>query len=39
VFGNILDKNSNIRWILENKRVYILKEELGTKPAFFYYFD
>jgi Fe-S-cluster-containing dehydrogenase component len=39
VFGNILDKSSNIRWILENKRVYILKEELGTKPAFFYYFD
>ena len=30
---------SNIRWILENKRVLILKEELGTKPAFFYYFD
>lgn len=39
VFGNILDPQSNIRWILENKRVYILKEELGTKPAFFYYFD
>ncbi len=39
VFGNILDESSNIRWILENKRVYILKEELGTKPAFFYYFD
>lgn len=39
VFGNILDPKSNIRWILENKRVYILKEELGTKPAFFYYFD
>lgn len=39
VFGNILDPESNIRWILENKRVYLLKEELGTKPAFFYYFD
>ncbi|OUT61822.1 MAG: 4Fe-4S ferredoxin [Rhodopirellula sp. TMED11] len=39
VFGNILDPESNIRWILENKRVYVLKEELGTKPAFFYYFD
>tara|TARA_A100001391_G_C4949558_1_gene246789 strand:- start:7 stop:633 length:627 start_codon:yes stop_codon:yes gene_type:complete len=39
VFGNILDPDSNIRWILENKRVYILKEEVGTKPAFFYYFD
>ncbi len=39
VFGNILDPESEIRWILENKRVYVLKEELGTKPSFFYYFD
>ena len=39
VFGNILDEDSNIRWILDNKRVYTLKEERGTKPAFFYYFD
>lgn len=39
VFGNILDPDSNIRWILENKRVYVLKEELGTKPSFFYFFD
>jgi Fe-S-cluster-containing dehydrogenase component len=39
VFGNILDPKSNIRWILENKRVYVLKEELGTKPSFFYFFD
>lgn len=39
VFGNILDPDSDIRWILENKRVYVLKEELGTKPSFFYFFD
>lgn len=39
VFGNILDPDSEIRWILENKRVYVLKEELGAKPAFFYFFD
>jgi molybdopterin-containing oxidoreductase family iron-sulfur binding subunit len=39
VFGNILDPKSNIRWVLENKRVYVLKEELGTKPSFFYFFD
>ncbi len=39
VFGNILDPESEIRWLLENKRVYVLKEELGTKPAFFYFFD
>lgn len=39
VFGNLLDPKSDIRWVLENKRVYILKEELGTQPRFFYYFD
>jgi molybdopterin-containing oxidoreductase family iron-sulfur binding subunit len=39
VFGNILDPDSDIRWILDNKRVFVLKEELGTRPAFFYYFD
>lgn len=39
VFGNLLDPDSDIRWVLENKRVYILKEELGTQPRFFYYFD
>ena len=39
VFGNILDPDSEIRWILKNKRVYVLKEELGTKPSFFYFFD
>ncbi len=39
VFGNILDPDSDIRWILENKRVFVLKEELGTKPSFFYFFD
>jgi Fe-S-cluster-containing dehydrogenase component len=39
VFGNLLDPNSEIRWVLANKRVYVLKEELGTRPRFFYYFD
>jgi len=39
VFGNILDPDSEVRWILENKRVFVLKEELGTKPNFFYFFD
>ena len=39
VFGNVLDPDSEIRWILENKRVFVLKEELGTKPRFFYFFD
>jgi molybdopterin-containing oxidoreductase family iron-sulfur binding subunit len=39
VFGNLLDPRSEIRWVLENKRVYVLKEELGTRPRFFYFFD
>jgi Fe-S-cluster-containing dehydrogenase component len=39
VFGNVLDPQSSIRWVLENKRVYVLKEELGTRPRFFYFFD
>jgi len=39
-FGNILDPNSEVSYILKNKRVFIqLKEELGTSPRFFYYFD
>ncbi len=39
VFGNLLDPDSEIRWVLANKRVFVLKEELGTKPSFFYFFD
>jgi molybdopterin-containing oxidoreductase family iron-sulfur binding subunit len=39
VFGNLLDPNSDIRWVLANKRVFVLKEELGTRPRFYYYFD
>ncbi len=39
VFGNMNDPESEIRWIVENKRVFVLKEELGTKPSFFYFFD
>ncbi len=39
VFGNLLDPDSEIRWVLENKRVLVLKEELGTRPSFFYFFD
>lgn len=39
VFGNMLDPDSDIRWVLENKRVFVLKEDLGTVPSFFYFFD
>ena len=39
-FGNILDPNSEVSNILRTKRVFIqLKEEIGTSPRFFYYFD
>ena len=39
VFGNLLDPDSEIRWVLEHKRVFVLKEDLGTQPRFFYFFD
>jgi Fe-S-cluster-containing dehydrogenase component len=38
-FGNILDPDSEVSYILRNKRVLVLKAELGTLPRFFYYFD
>jgi len=39
VFGNLLDPNSDIRYVLENKVVFRLKEDLGTEPKFWYYTD
>ena len=39
VFGNLLDPDSEINYILKNKRVYILKEDVGTQPRFYYFFD
>src|SRR5690606_11821403 len=39
VFGNLLDPNSEIRWVLENKRVFRLKEDLNTEPRFWYFMD
>lgn len=39
VFGNLLDPNSEIRYVLENKSVFRLKEDLGTEPKFWYYTD
>ncbi len=38
-FGNLLDPKSEIRYILENFRVFRLKEELNTEPKFFYFFS
>jgi len=37
-FGNLLDPDSEIRAVLDTQRVFILKQELDTKPKFFYYF-
>jgi Fe-S-cluster-containing dehydrogenase component len=39
VFGDLNDPASEVRYVLENKRVFVLKEELGLKPQFFYFFD
>lgn len=36
-FGNLLDPNSEIRYILENFAVFRLKEDLKTEPRFWYY--
>jgi Fe-S-cluster-containing dehydrogenase component len=37
-FGNLLDPDSEIRYILENKRVLVLKQELNFQPKFYYFF-
>ena len=39
VFGDINDPESDINWVIKNKHVFVLKEELGTQPSFFYFFD
>ena len=39
IFGNLLDPNSEIRYVLENKNVFRLKEELGAEPKFWYFTD
>jgi molybdopterin-containing oxidoreductase family iron-sulfur binding subunit len=38
-FGNLLDPKSSIRYLIETKRVFRLKEDLNTDPKFFYFFD
>jgi Fe-S-cluster-containing dehydrogenase component len=38
-FGNVLAADSEVSYILRHKRVYVLKEDVGTTPRFFYYFD
>ena len=37
-FGNLLDPDSEIRRVMDTKRVFVLKEELNTRPKFFYFY-
>jgi molybdopterin-containing oxidoreductase family iron-sulfur binding subunit len=37
-FGNLLDPTSEIRYVMEHKRVFIFKEELNTQPRFYYFY-
>ena len=39
VFGNLLDPDSEIRFVLKNKKVFRFKEELNTDPKFWYFMD
>lgn len=39
IFGNLLDPDSEIRYVLANKQVFRLKEDLGTEPKFWYFSD
>ena len=36
-FGDLRDPGSEVRQVIETKRVYVFKEELGTAPRFFYF--
>jgi len=37
-FGDLRDPAGEIRYILEHKRVFVLKSELATLPRFYYFF-
>ena len=37
-FGNLLDPESEVRYIIEHKRVLVLKQNLNTVPKFFYFY-
>ena len=39
VFGNLLDPDSEIRFVLKTKKVFRMKEDLGTDPKFWYFID
>ena len=37
-FGDLHDPDGEIRHIFENKRVFVLKAELNTRPRFYYFY-
>jgi molybdopterin-containing oxidoreductase family iron-sulfur binding subunit len=37
-FGNLLDPAGEMRYLLENKRTFVLKADLHTRPKFFYFY-
>jgi molybdopterin-containing oxidoreductase family iron-sulfur binding subunit len=37
-FGNLLDESSEIRYLMREKRVFVLKEDLNTQPKFYYFY-
>ena len=37
-FGNLADPKSEIRYVMEHKRVFLLKGDLNTQPKFFYFY-
>jgi Fe-S-cluster-containing dehydrogenase component len=37
-FGNLLDPDSEIRYLMDHKRTFVLKAELEAKPKFFYFY-
>ncbi len=37
-FGDLNDPNSEIQYVLRNKRTFVLKSDLNTRPRFYYFF-
>jgi molybdopterin-containing oxidoreductase family iron-sulfur binding subunit len=37
-FGNLLDEKSEIRYLMREKRVFVLKDDLNTQPKFYYFY-
>ncbi len=37
-FGNLLDEQSEMQYLMREKRVFVLKEDLNTQPRFYYFY-